>query len=182
MAITICPNTYAKDYDEIRNQAKVLYLGNHKTEAQQRILTIPEADRTASDYFLIGNTTTELKAAIKAYENAIKADENFYQAYYNIGCRYADIQNYNKAIFYFRETIKIEKDFSAGHYNLGYSYLKTGQYNLARKSLEDAIKLNPEEPDYYYNLAYIYKKLNNTKRAEKALKLYNTLIEKRNAN
>lgn len=165
---------------EIREQAKILYLGKEFSTAKERILQIPPSERIAADYFLIGNTEKDLKPAITAYEEAIKLDNDFYQAYYNIGSRYFDAQNYEKAIFYFKLAVNRNKKFEYGYYNLGCAYLKTEQYNQARKSFESAIKLNPQEADYYYNLAYAYKKTENLKRAEKALGLYNELVKKRN--
>lgn len=172
--------SFAITNDEIREQAKILYLGNQNQEAQKRIMLIPTNQRNAEDYFIIGNTEKDLKTAIKAYEQAIKLDDKFYQAYYNIGSLYLSVQNYDKAIEYFTNSIKYKKEFAYGYYNLGCTYLKKEQFNSARKCFEAAIKLNPEEPDYYYNLGYTYKKMNNLKRSEKAINLYNELIKKRN--
>ena len=179
LSLTTQP-TFCATNDEIREQAKILYMSNNPQEAQKRILLIPENQRTAADYFIIGNSQSDLKQAIKYYEQAIKIDENFYQAYFNIGNLYLSVQNYEKAIHYFKQSIKHNKEFAYGYYNLGCAYLKINEYNQARKSFESAIKLKPEEPDYYYNLGYTYKKMENLKRADKAIKLYNELIKKRN--
>lgn len=167
--------------EEIREQAKILYIGNQIEKSQAHILTIPENERNANDYFIIGLTTKEPKTAIKAYEKAITLDKKYYQAYYNIGTLYLNLQNYEKSIHYFKESTTANKNFAHGYYNLGCTYLKTKDYNLARKSFESAIKINPEEPDYYFNLGFAYKKIGNQKRAEKAITLYNELIKKRNA-
>ncbi len=166
--------------DELREQAKILFMGEKYEEAEETTLQIPIADRTAADYYLIGKTSNNFKKALKAYEEAIKLKPDFYPAYFNIACLYSNVQNYEKAIYYYKLSIKYKKDFAYAYYNLGCLYLKTEQYNLARKSFESAIKIKPDEPDYYYNLSYTYKKLDNTKRAEKAIHLYNELIKKRN--
>lgn len=176
----ITQQSFAATNDEIREQAKLLYMGHQNEEAQKRILLIPIEQRTAGDYFIVGNTEKDIKLAIKAYEQAIKLDDKFYQAYYNIGSLYLSVQNYDKAIEYFKSSIKHNKEFAYGYYNLGCAYLKKEQFNSARKCFESAIKLKPEEPDYYYNLGYTYKKMNNLKRSEKAINLYNELIKKRN--
>lgn len=167
--------------EDIREQAKILYLGDKMEEAQRRILEIPQNERNAADYFLIGNTLEDKKLAIQAYEKAIGLDKTFYQAYYNLGQIYLGVDNYEKAIEYFKSSVKYNKDFAYGYYNLGCTYLKTEQYSKAKNAFENAIRLNPKEPDFYYNLAYAYKKTENLKRADKAINLYNELMKKRSA-
>lgn len=166
--------------EDLREQAKILFLGNKLETANETILKIPESERNAEDYFIIGTTSTDPKTSIKAYEQAILKDKTFYQAYYNIGDIYLKSKNYEKAVEYLKKTIEAKKDFAYGYYNLGCAYLKLEEYDLARKSFEKAIKISPEEADYYYNLGYTHKKMGNTKRADKAINLYNELIKKRN--
>ena len=173
---------YCTTNAEIREQAKILYLGNQREQSQSHILTIPENERTASDYFIIGLTSPTETESIQAYNKAIILDKDFYQAHYNIGSIYLNAKAYDKAIQYFKDAVKTKKDFAHGYYNLGCAYLKKEEYNHARKSFESAIKITPEEADYYYNLAYTYKKMGNQKRADKAIALYNELIKKRNKN
>lgn len=168
--------------DEIREQAKILYMGNKLEEAQKHILTIKKNERTAFDYYLIGLTSKDSNEAIKAYIEAIIIDDKFYQAYFNIANEYFELQNYEKAISYYKQSIKYNKKLEYAYYNLGCIYLILKDYNNARKSFEAAIKINPQEPDYYFNLGYTYKKLNNIKRADKALYLYNELMRQRTTN
>lgn len=168
--------------EDIRDQAKILYMGNKIIEAQKHILTIPDEERNSFDYFLMGLTEKTPEEAIKAYEKSISLDEKYYQTYFNIASLYFNEQNYEKAIQYYKLAIKHNKKFDYGYYNLGCSYLKIEDYNNARKSFESAIKINPKEPDYYFNLGYTHKKMNNTKRADKALNLYNELMSQRNSN
>ncbi len=167
------------NYDEIREQAKILYIGNQPQTAQKHINSIPEENRNAFDYYLIGLTEKDSTKAIKSYQKATKIDETFYQAYYNMAEQYFQVQNYDKAIENYKLAVKYNKKFDYGYYNLGCAYISKNDYNNARKSFEAAIKINPKEPDYYYNLGYTYKKLNNFKRANKAITLYNELMKQR---
>lgn len=173
-------NETQTNHEDIREQAKLLYMGNQLDAAQKHILKIPENEKNAFDYFLIGLTEKDTKNAIKAYEKSISLDEKFYQSYFNIATLYHDKQNYEKAIEYYKLAIKANKKNAYSYFNLGCAYLEAQNYNDARKSFESAIKINPQEADYYYNLGYTYKKLNNKKRADKAIELYNELIKKRN--
>lgn len=182
MAILLISPVFAATNDEIREQAKILYIGSKPQEAQSRILEIPINERIAADYFLIGNTVTDKKVAIQAYEKSINLDEKFYQSYYNLGLIYLGVENYQKAEEYLKSSVKYNKKFAYGHYNLGCIYLKKEQYHKAKSAFEESIRLKPDEADFYYNLGYTYKKLENPKRAEKAVNLYNELIKKRNEN
>lgn len=170
------------NYEDIREQAKILYMGNQPQTAQKHINSIPEENKTAFDYYLIGLTEKDNSKAIKSYQKATKIDETFYQAYYNMAEQYFQLQNYDKAIENYKLAIKYNKKLDYAYYNLGCVYLTKNDYNNARKSFESAIKINPKEPDYYYNLGFTYKKLNNIKRANKAITLYNELIKQRTEN
>ena len=176
------PYAFGETNEELREQAKVLYLGQNTKEARARILLIPQEQRTADDYYILGLTAEKPLQLTKSYENAIEKKQTFYQAYYNLGTHYFGLNDFEKAIYYFKQSVKYNKNFDYGYYNLGCAYLQTEQFSQARKSFENAIKIQPEEPDYYYNLGYTYKKLNNPKREEKAINLYNDLIKRRNEN
>lgn len=166
--------------EEIREQAKILYLGNQKVKAQTHIMNIPEEQRSALDYYLIALTSDNSgDEGLSAYKKVISLDENFYQAYYNIANIYYEREDYTQAVNYYKLAVKKNNKFEYGYFNLGCTYLKLKDYNNARKSFEAAIKLNSKEPDYYYNLGYTYKKMGNQKRADKAIKLYNELMKTR---
>ena len=167
---------------ELREQAKLLYIANQNDEAAKKILLIPDAQKTAQDYFLLGNTAKTKKEAIAFYKKAITLKPKYPQAYFNLADIYYKSKDYEQAIVYYKQAIKYDKKFAYAYYNLGCTYLAAEKYNPARKAFESAIALSPEEPDYYYNLAFAHKKLNNTKRTEKALNLYNELIKRRNEN
>ncbi|MBR6647734.1 MAG: hypothetical protein IKL09_09510, partial [Clostridia bacterium] len=49
--------------------------------AQKNILSIPDTQKIAFDYYLIGLTTKDTREAIKAYENAIALDEKFAETF-----------------------------------------------------------------------------------------------------
>lgn len=178
-AFSILP-VFANDVSGIRDEAKILYMAGKIPEAQKKIAEILPEQRSAFDYFLIGNMLSDEQLKVKAYEKAIALDDKYYQAYYNLGDYYFEIKEYDKAIDYLEKAINAKKDFHYGYYNLGCVYLKLKNYNKARKAFSNAIKYNPQEPDYYYNLGYVYKQLGSTKRADKAIALYNELIKQRN--
>lgn len=46
---------FAQDYQDISNQANILYAGNEIKSALELFLSIPEEERTAQNWLLLGN-------------------------------------------------------------------------------------------------------------------------------
>lgn len=161
-------------------QAKMLYADANLNDSFNLLLTIPEEERTAENWLLLGNILQDRGRnddAIFMYTQAILKDDKFIKAYYNLGNSYLEAGKPNMAIIEYKNVIKIRKDYPYAYYNMGCAYLKLGEYKKARNTFLDAIYYKNTEPDFYYNLAYVYKKLNKRKDAEVYLNLYNKLKE-----
>jgi len=161
-------------------QAKLLYADNNINESFNLLLTIPEDDRTAENWFLLGNILHDRGRnddAIFMYTQAILKDDKFFKAYYNLGNSYLEADKPNMAIIEYKNAIKLNKDYAYAYYNMGCAYIKLGDYKKARNAILDAIFYKNTEPDFHYNLAYVYKKLNKPKDAQVYLEFYNKLIE-----
>ena len=51
-------------------------------------------------------------------------------------------------------------------------------FKTAKSYFNRAILRKRDVPDFYYNLAFVYKKLGDEKNAQKALTVYNNLINR----
>lgn len=179
LILTAIP-AFALDYQEISAQANVLYAGNDIKNALNMFLSIPEDDRTAPNWLLIGNILHDqgkLDEAIFMYQKAIQTDEKFYKAYYNLGNIYLQDSKPNMAIEQYKKVIKLKPDYAYAHYNLGCAYIKLGKYSKAKFELLTAIDLKNTIADFHYNLAFVYKKLNKEKDAKRYMEYYNKLTE-----
>ena len=167
--------------DEVSGeQAKLLYADGSIEESFNLLLTIPENERTAENWFLLGNILSDKGRsddAVFMYTQATLKDDKFYRAYYNLGNSYLETDKPNMAIDEYKKVIKLKKDYPYAYYNMGCAYIKLGEYKKARNALLDAIFYKNTEPDFHYNLAYVYKKLNKQKNAEVYLEIYNKLME-----
>jgi tetratricopeptide (TPR) repeat protein len=165
---------------ELSAQANVLYAQNSIDKAFDLLVIIPDEERTAQDYLLMGNILQDKGKNDEAafmYESAILENPKYYKAYYNLGLIRLQEEKPNMAIAEFKKAIKLAPEFSYAYYNLGCAYLKLGENGKARTEFLRAIAIKNTVPEYHYNLAYAYKKLKNDKKAALYLGYYNKLVQ-----
>lgn len=166
-------------YQEIRDQAKLLYNTNKPQEAQKLFLSIPDSEKVSDDWLIMANIAQDNNKEIDAVfylKKAIQADDKNYKAHYNLGNIYYYDNKINMALIEYRKVLRIQKDYPYAYYNKGCCYLKKKSWFNAKYEFGLAIKANPEEPSFYYNLAYTYKMLKKPKKAQEALEMYNKLM------
>lgn len=169
----------SEKYMNISKQANVFYAENDIKSAFNLFLTIPEEERTAQNWLLLGNILQDQgksDEAIFMYNKAIEADDTYYKAYYNLGNIFLNEGKPNMAVEEFKKVIKLKPEYAYGHYNLGCAYLKLGKYSKAKYEFLVATDYKNNVADFHYNLAYVYKKLNKEKQAKTYLEYYNKII------
>jgi len=112
--------------------------------------------------------------SIESFLNAIKLNENDWEAMNWLGETYLKNNNYEKALLYFKRSTQIEPRNSRGYDGIGYIKLKKKLYKEANKYYKKTIKIDPENSAAYYNMGYIHEKL---KDYDKALEHYNKALE-----
>lgn len=161
-------------------QAIAYYNDNNIVEAIKILQSIPESEKSAEDWLLMGNLLqdkNQISEAVFMFKRAILVDKMYYKPYFNLANIYLDEERPQLAIDNFKVVIKLKPDFAYGYYNLGCAYLRLGDYKKAKKYLEHAVELKNTEPDFQYNLAFCYKKLNKLKLATRHLEFYDKLME-----
>ncbi len=98
----------------------------------------------------------DLEKATSFYKNAIKYDNNFYLAFYQLGVLEKKIGNSEDAISYLNKAIRIKPDFHKAWFTLGTSYEVDNNLDSAIAKYEKAIELNPGYTKAYSNLGNIY--------------------------
>lgn len=167
--------------DELNDKINILYAENNIKEAFNLLLSIPEDERSAQNWLLMGNILQDegkTDDAAFMYNRAISVDEKYYKAHYNLGNIYMLQDKPNLAIKSYKKAVKYNPDFAYGYYNLGCAYLKIDKPKSAKWEFYKAIDLNNQVADFHYNLAYTFKKLNKEKQAKQYLDNYNKIIER----
>lgn len=179
LTMLLCTCVSAEEMSKSQ-QAVALYNDNNIEEAIKVLKTIPENDKNAQDWLLMGNLLqdkNQMAEAVFMFKRAILVDKNYYKPYFNLANIYLDEDRPLMAIDNYKTVIKLKPDFAYGYYNMGCAYLKTGDIKKAKRYFAKAVELKNTEPDFQYNLAYCYKKLNKLKLANKHLEFYNKLVE-----
>ena len=174
------PPKISKEFETISKQATIYYAENNIKNSFDLLLSIPEEERSAQNWVLLGNILQDQgknNEAIFMYQKAILCDETNYKSYYNLGNAYLAEDKPHLAIVQYKKLLNINPNFPYGYYNLGCAYIKIGELRKAKNAFLSAIELKNTEPDFHYNLAYVYKKLKNEKNAKLYLGYYNKIME-----
>lgn len=177
ISLIICLPSYADKVD-ITEQIVAFYNDNNIQEAMRLLQLIPESDRTAQDWLLLGNIlqdNSKDSEAVFMYKRAILTDSNFYKPYYNLANIQFNEGKYSLALENYKKAVKINSEFSYGYYNMGCTYLKLKEFKKAKSCFQKAINIKNTVPEFHYNLAYCYKILQNNKQAQNSLNIYNKL-------
>jgi tetratricopeptide (TPR) repeat protein len=105
----------------------------------------------------------------------VEVDSTFYPAYGNIGFKYQEMGQYDKAIEYFNKVLEMSPDEPLGYSNRSYCRLKTGDIKGAKSDIEKSLKLYPGNSYAYRIRALIYLEEGKT---DKACEDFRTALNK----
>ena len=104
---------YAEE-NNLSKPAVAFYSDNNYNKTLDLLLQIPENERTAQDWLLLGNLFDEKGEktnAIFMYQKAIGGDKKYYKAYYNLANLYLEQNKYNMAIDNYKKAISYNIHF-----------------------------------------------------------------------
>ena len=108
--------------------------------------------------------------AITEFQSALKLDDSFVLAHYDLGAAYQSQGLTNQAIQEYEKAIALNPSFPEGNSNLGGYYFRKKKYNLAVKHFKQAIEAYPNFIQAHSNLGAVLNKLNRSKEAIPHLK------------
>ena len=117
----------------------------------------------------------ELLAAIACGEHLIKQDPDNPSFCNSVGVGYEQIENYEKALSYYRRAIEIDPDHAPSHYNIGNVLLKQNRLEEGLAALEQARALDPDMPEIYIGLGLLHQKQS---RFQQAAQMYAQAIKR----
>ena len=109
---------------------------------------------TAITHFHRGNLNSNSKKyakAIKEYDQAIRINPQFAQAYYNRGNASAALGKHSEAIADYDKAIRINPQFSEAYRNRGSKNADLGEHSEAIADYDKAIQINPQFSEAYFN-------------------------------
>ena len=95
-------------------------------------------------YFYLGLVSEDNKEKLSYYNKAIKAEQNFADAYINRGLVKNELQDYDGSIKDYNKAIELDPKCSLAYNNRGYTKYKKGDFEGALADYNKAILLNPK--------------------------------------
>ncbi len=132
--------------------------------------------KTAQQWRKEGDALRELKRyeeALSAYEQALRLDPNFADAYINKGIALRELKRQEEALAAYEQALRLDPNYAVAHNNKGNVLDDLKRYEEALAAYELAIRLDPN-----YAVAYINKgnALRELKRPQEALAAYEQAI------
>ena len=94
-----------------------------------------------------------------AYQEAIRLDPSFADAYFNLGHAYAAIDRHADSLTAYLEADRLNPDDAETLHNIGVAYIKQGMTNEASVAWEQAVGVNPDFAETHYVLGLAYSDL-----------------------
>lgn len=114
--------------------------------------------------------TKKYYKAISNFEQAIKEDPEFAEAYFNIGYCHDELGEHHEAVTAFKKAIQLKPDFIEAHYNLGIAYDELKQFQESIEAYQRASELKPDFFEAFFNLGVTLGKVSRHQDAVNAFK------------
>ena len=98
----------------------------------------------------------EYEKALSYFEQAVKKDPSYAEAYLMIGYCCVEMGRYTKAIEAYKQAIRIKPDYVEAHYGLGVVYGKLHRYTEAIEEYKQAIRIKPDFAEAHFSLGLTY--------------------------
>lgn len=98
----------------------------------------------------------KIDEAIKAFQKALKLDNQIVAAHFNLGLAYIQKEDTKNAISHFKETIVLKPNDFEAYNNLGNLYMNQNEFDQALYCFQKATIINPYLAEGFYNLGVAY--------------------------
>ncbi len=122
--------------------------------------------------------TGNLRAAVRAYRQAMSIDPTYMDAYGGLSTVYLKAKKYKRAVKLLRKAIGKDHKYPTAWYNMAYALRKLKRLDGAIKAYKAFARLKPQSADAYFGLGLAYKQKGDLKAAAGAFRTY-ARLEKR---
>ena len=150
-------------------------LDDAKIEIDKELITYSKSPILFNILGAIFVGQNKLQEALENYNESIKINPNYIQAYNNLGACMFKLGRIDEAIQSYEKAIEIQPNHADAHNNLGTAFKELKDYKKSIYYYEKTIQINPNSPIAYSNLGNAYKGLEEYKKAiswqQKAIKI-----------
>lgn len=121
----------------------------------------------------------EYNKALDIFDEIIRGNPKFIQAYFAKATLLSNQGKYNEAIFELNKIIKVDNLFIEAYYLMGVLFDRLGDLNKAAEVFQKVIYINPEVVLAYFNLGNIFSYQKKFKKAQREFKNAIDILSKR---
>ena len=147
---------------------------NEAINCYSQALLINKKDIIFYNRGLVYKQINQIDLAISDYKQAIKINNNYFEAYSDLGIALKEIGNLDEALENYNKSIAINDSYINAYYNRGNVLKELKRLDEALTSYDRAIELKRDYAEAYYNRGIV---LNELKRLDEALTSYDRAIE-----
>jgi tetratricopeptide (TPR) repeat protein len=112
--------------------------------------------------------------SIAYYDEALKIDGNYVDAWYNKGLAFGNLGRYAEAIQCYNKALEIDKKYANAWYGKGYALDELGKYDEAIQSYDKALEIDKKHADAWTSKGIALRKLG---RYAEAIQCHNKALE-----
>lgn len=109
---------------------------------------------------------------IDEFEQKVEENPQDYEALFEIGFRYAQLEDFKKAVKYYKEALEVNPDWMVTYNNLATVYEKVGEYELAAENSMIYFQNNQKNTEALKDVIRVLLKANDPENAQIALDNY----------
>jgi len=141
----------AEDYD-----GAIVCFGHALSQTEERAQALDQSvvysSRGAARLLI-----SDYDRAIEDYDQAIRLNPGYAEAYYNRGNAHYYKGDYDRAIEDYDQAIRLNPGYAEAYYNRGCVYHGKGELGRAIADYSESIRLQPDDPKVYYNRGNAYR-------------------------
>ena len=120
----------------------------------------------------------DYQSALKIYENILKIDPGYTDAYFWIGYLHEEVGERSYAMDYWKKTLELDPDHSDALNSLGYVYAEEGTHlDEAEALVKHALEIKPDSPAYLDSLGWVYFKKKEFLKAKEYIEKASNLLK-----
>ncbi|MBN1232341.1 MAG: tetratricopeptide repeat protein [Candidatus Coatesbacteria bacterium] len=139
----------------------IYFMQNEFKKMRELFEKANKVEKLPYHYYSIGIAAQKegnILLAKESYENALKIDPDYANAYLGLGEINAISGNEDKALYYYSISLKINPYLTPALDNMGLIFLNRGEYSKAKAYWERALQINPQDQIAKRNLSILRQK------------------------
>ena len=130
-----------------------------------------------SNYGLLLHKQLKFEQALGVYQQAVKIQPDYAEAWFNLGVTYSELQDYAAAEKAYKKAISFKKNYIKAMFNLVGVQEMQGKTDDAKTTLDQIQAISPDDHNLYHTLGIVMQNFGGSKNIKKALMYFKKALE-----